>query len=136
MILLHVLQLLEDEGLGTIDQDLFYGKAPIVDGESKTGVVIFERGGNVNHRNTGLVQTFDMHSRHQFDTYAADQLEKILEKFQELWPTCTLPQVPQYSTKTYENTTINPITNVENLGLDEEGRNVYRLSGEVIYRKG
>ena len=132
MILLHLLKFLEDEGHGTIDTDLFYNKMPL----NTNGVTIFERGGTVTHRNTGAVQSFDLYSRHQFDTHAAHALEAIMETFQETWPTCTLPEVPQYSTKTYENTTINPITNVENLGLDEEGRNVFRLSGEVIYRKG
>ena len=132
MILLHVLKFLDDEGHGTIDTDLFWEHMPL----DKDGVTIFSRGGVITHRNSKVNQAFDLYSRHQHNTYAADRLEKIWETFTEKYPTCTLPSVPGYSNKTYENTVIEPTTNVENLGFDEQGKTVFRLSGEVIYRKG
>lgn len=132
MIGLHLLKFLEDEGHGEIDTDLFWEKMPL----DKDGVTFFSRGGAITHRNNAVRQAFDLYSRHTHDTYAADALEKIWETFTENYPTCTLPAVPNYSNKTYEKTRIRPTLNVENLGMDEESKIVFRLSGEIIYVKG
>ena len=132
MITMHLLQFLSNEGHGTIDETLHWEKMPL----NKDGVAIFSRGDVVTQRNSRVAQAFDLYSRDTHDLYAADKLEKILETFWANQPTCTLPAVPQYSNKVYQNTIIQPITNVENLELDQEGKIVFRLSGRIIYEKG
>lgn len=131
MIGLHVLKLLADNDLGTIDTDLFWESMPL----DKDGVTIFSRGGTITKFGSRRQQMVDFYSRHQWDTYAADKLEKIHELFIEEYATCTLPAVPGYSTKVYENTSILPLGNVENLGKDEENKTVFRMSATIIYNK-
>lgn len=131
MIGLHVLKLLEDEGLGTIDTDLFWETMPL----DKDGVTIFSRGGAITRFGSRRQQSVDFYARDKFDTHAADKLEKIHELFIDKYPTCTLPAVPSYSTKVYEKTTILPQGNVDNLGKDEENQTVFRMSATIIYDK-
>lgn len=131
MIALHTLQLLQDEGLGTIDTDLFWETMPL----NKDGVTIFSRGGAITKFGSRRQQNVDFYSRHKLDTQAADKLEKIHELFIAKYPTCTLPAVPRYSNKVYERTTILPQGNVDNLGKDEENQTVFRMSATIIYDK-
>lgn len=135
MILMHILQFLSDEGHGTIDTNLFWETMPLEGGVAKDGVAIFSRGGPLTYRNNVVTQSFDLYSRHENDLIAADKLEKIWETITKTWPTLTLPTVPKYSNKTYENTTIHPTANIENIGKDEENKTVFRFSADVIYRK-
>lgn len=131
MISMHILQFLADEGHGTIDETLHWEYMPL----DKNGVTIFSRGGEITQRNSRVTQAFDLYSRHKHNLYAADALEKIWQTFTDNYPTCTLPAVPNYSNKVYLNTVIQPIGNVENLGLDEENKLVFRLAAQVIYEK-
>ena len=133
MIALHLLQLLEDEGFGTIDDKsggLFYEKLPL----GAVGVAIFSRGGPMGkgRRNE---QSFDLYARGANDLLGADKLEKIKEYFEQNETTCQLPIVPGLSNKIYSSATVEMTDNVENLGLDENDRVVFRLSGRVNYNK-
>lgn len=131
MITLHILQLLEDNGLGVINQDLFWEKLPL----NKNGVGIFSRGGDMVYARNRAVQSFDLYSRGDNDLLGADKLEKIWQYFVEDSNPCTLPIVPDISNKKYKNARIVPTANIENLGLDETDRLVFRLACEIIYNK-
>lgn len=128
MITLHLLQQLEADGFGTIDQSLFWDKLPM----QTEGVYIVDRG-SPYVRGTRLTQAFDLYSRGSNDLIGADNLEKILEWMLDNYVTCDLPLVPEFSNKEYKNCMILPTSNVENVGQDETDRLVWRVSGQISY---
>ena len=134
MIALHILKLLEDEGFGTIDTDLFFEEAPLDgQGKPKQGVWIVERGTTIsrlNHR----TQNFDIYSRYTNKLTGYKKLEAILDFLQEAYgDVCELPAVPPYSSTVYENVSIEPTSSVENVGTDENDKIVRVISGTVRY---
>lgn len=131
MITLHLLQLLEDDGFGTIDDSLFWEKLPL----NKNGVAIFSRGGPTERGRNRQAQNFELYSRGETDLLGADKLEKILEFMSENYTQCDLPIVVGKSNKLYRKVQITPTSNVQNLGQDENDRVVFSLSAQVIYRK-
>lgn len=133
MVALHLLQYLKDNGFGTaIDTDLFYEKLPL----DKNGVAIFSRGGPRAYGRRSAVQRFDLYSRGTSDLTGADKLDKIATFFQDSYDeTCELPTVPGVSNRQYSKARITEIDNVENIGLDENDRVIFRLGAQVIYEK-
>lgn len=133
MVTLHILQLLEDEGFGTIDaieNGLYWEKMPL----NGKGVGIYSRGTELR-RGLRTSQAFDLYSRGTSDLLGADKLEKIKEFFDSTYGTlCDLP-VTAKSNKLYTKVKIENTSNVDNLGLDENNRIVFRLSAEVTYSK-
>ena len=136
MIALHLLKLLEDEGFGTIDQDLFFEEAPLdKQGNPKNGVWIVERGTAVT-RFTHQTQNFDIYSRYTDKITGYKKLGDILDFLQEAYDeVCTLPAVPPYSNAVYENTRIVPTSSVENVGVDENNKIVRVISGSITYER-
>lgn len=137
MITLHLLQLLSDEGFGTIDENLFFEKLPGKGSgnELATGISIYSRGFPVVRGNR-LGQNFDLYSRGTDDLTGADVLEQILTFLLDSYgTTCTLPAVPGYSQTEYQNVILMPTSNVENVGQDETDRVIFRLAGQIKYKK-
>lgn len=136
MIALHILKLLQDEGFGTIDTDLFFEEAPLDgNGVPKQGVWIVERGTAVDRFNT-QTQNFDIYSRYTNKLTGYKKLQDILDYLQEAFSeVCTLPIVPPYSSEVYENVRIQPTSSVENAGIDENAKIVRVISGVVQYQK-
>ena len=136
MIALHILKLLENEGFGTIDTDLFFEEAPLDgQGKPKQGVWIVERGASVNRFNT-QTQSFDIYSRYTNKLTGYKKLEGILDFLQEAYgEVCELPAVPPYSSTVYENVRIEPTSSVENVGTDVDNKIVRVISGTVQYSK-
>lgn len=134
MIALHILKLLENEGFGTIDTDLFFEEAPLDgSGVPRQGIWIVERGTSVNRFNT-QTQNFDIYSRYTNKLTGYKKLEAILDYLQEAYgDVCTLPAVPPYSSTVYENVRITPTSSVENVGVDENNKIVRVISGTVQY---
>lgn len=133
MITLHVLQLLEDQGFGTIDAEvdgLFWEVMPI----NATGVAIFSRGTELS-RSLRNAQSFDLYARGTSNLRGADKLEKIKEYIENNFVQCDLPLTPK-SNKQYTHVTLEMTSNVENLGLDEQDRLLFRVSGIATYNKG
>lgn len=130
MVTLHILQLLQDNGFGTIDTDLFWEKLPL----GKSGVAIISRGGPVTYGRRNIGQNFDLYSRGTTDLLGAHKLEKIQEFFADNYPTCDLPVTPK-SNKQYKKVRIMPREVVTNLGQDENDRVIFVTSAQVIYQK-
>lgn len=130
MITLHFAQLLENEGFGTLDTDIFWEKLPI----DIDGIFVISRGGTsfINNRAT---QAFDIYSRHANALLGADKLEKIWEFVTEDGVVCDLPPIPNVSHKEYKRVRIIPQSNLENLGEDEAGRKIWRWSYQLNYIK-
>jgi hypothetical protein len=133
MITLHLLQLLKDNGFGTaIDEDLFFEKLPL----GKNGIAIFSRGGESAYGRRTSAQRFDLYSRGDSDLSGYNNLENIKTFFQDSYAElCTLPSVPSMSNRQYQKARITVIDNVENVGLDENDRVIYRLGATIIYQK-
>lgn len=132
MISLHLLQYLEDNGFGTLDTDLFFEKLPL----GKTGIAIFSRGGERSYGRFRGAQNFDLYCRGTSDLNGADKLDKIATFFAGNYDNlCDLPIVPGVSNRQYKKARITTIDNVENLGLDENDRILFRLGAQVIYEK-
>lgn len=136
MIALHILKLLENEGFGTIDSDLFFEEAPLDgQGKPKQGCWIVERGTSVNRFNT-QTQNFDIFSRFSNKLTGYKKLEAILEYLQEAYgEVCELPAVPPHSSTVYGNVRIEPTSSVENVGTDVDNMIVRVISGTVQYSK-
>lgn len=135
MITLHLLQLLENQGFGTIGTDLYYQKAPIVSGVEKEGMWIVDRPSATTRRNI-KVQQFDIYSRYTDPVVGDRKLQAILDYLeQSSTKPCTLPTVDGYSTTQYTNIRLTPLTSLENVGTDETGKIVRVISGEIRYNK-
>ena len=134
MVTLHILQLLEDEGFGTIDTDLFWEDIPVdSNGDPKNGVWIVPRGAPVSIYNT-TIQPFDIFSRYSNKVTGSKKLEDILEYLKTAFTeVCELPIVPPYSLTNYYDVTITPESGIENVGSDEQDKVVRVISGKVKY---
>lgn len=136
MILLALLKQLEIDGKGEIDTDLFYEAIPIgQNGKPKQGSWITSRGTAVS-RVSVYIQAFDIYFRYDDKLAAAKKAQDILEYLEQAYSDiCTLPAVEEYSSPEYTNVRVVPVSGVESLGMDEQGRVVFLVSGEVRYNK-
>lgn len=133
MITLHLLEYLKDNGFGTaIDTDLFFEKMPV----GKNGVAIFSRGGEGNYGRAKCIQRFDLYCRGTSDLTGYDKLDKIRTFFAASYDSlCELPPVDGVSDRQYSKARITVMDNIENLGLDENDRVLFRLGASIIYDK-
>ena len=131
MITLHILQLLQDNGFGVIDTDLFFEKLTL----DKKGLYITSRGSSMS-RGTRQAQAFDIYARGANDVDGAKKLEQVIEFLKEAYAdVCTLPIVPSISLTRYTNCSIQPTSNIESAGLDANNRIIYVISGQINYNK-
>lgn len=137
MVTLHILKLLENNGFGVIDQDLFFEEASLDgNGDPKEGLWIVTRGSAVN-RYSVTVQAFDIYSRYANKLTGYKKLEDILHFLQAAYgEVCELPTVEPYSNTIYKNVRLTPTSGVENVGADENNKIVRVISGEVQFNKG
>ena len=136
MVTLHIAKLLEDEGFGTIDTDLFWEDVPVnKNGVPKEGVWIVPRGAALTRLNSTL-QSFDIYSRYTNKVTGSKKLEDILDYLQEAYSdVCELPAVPPYSSTRYYDVQIEPVSGIENVGTDEQDKVVRVISGQIKYKK-
>lgn len=137
MVSLHIAKLLEDEGFGTLDTDLFWEEVPLDSkGNPKNGVWVVPRGAPLTRFNV-TTQAFDIYSRYSNKVTSSKKLEDILDYLQEAFEeVCELPTVPPYSTTRYYDARITPVSGIENVGSDEQDKVVRVISGEIQYKKG
>lgn len=131
MVNLHILKLLEANGFGTIDIDLFFEKLTL----DKKGLYIVSRGGSMN-RGIRRVQAFDIYSRGYNDVEGSQRLADVLEFLRESYGNvCELPILAGVSETIYKNVAIEPTSNIESVGLDAQNKMNYVISGQVTYDK-
>lgn len=128
MITLGILKRLEDNGLGTIDENLFWEKLTL----DKVGVYITSIGNN-RTRGQRRVQSFTIYSRGANDVSGYKKLKQIINFLNSSYEACTLPAVPPIYTEPIQNVTIMPLGTIENAGLDSHDRIVWSVTGEIIY---
>lgn len=132
MVTLHLLEYLAQNGFGTLDTDLFFGKVPL----DKTGVAIFPRGGETAYGRGRSLQRFDLYSRGVTDIQSAYKLEQIRLFFSDTYDElCDLPTITGVSNIVYKKARITEIDNIETIGLDDSDRLIFRLGAQVIYEK-
>lgn len=134
MVTLHVLKLLEDNGFGTIDTDLFWEEAPLnANGDPAKGVWIVSRAAPLSRVNV-TTQPFDIYARfgNKLETHSI--LENILHFLQDQYgETCELPTVTPYSETLYTNVRLTPTSGIERTGTDQQDMIVMSISGQVQY---
>ena len=132
MVTLHLLKLLEENGFGIIDIDLFFEKLTL----DKKGLYIVSRGGNIS-RGSRNVQAFDIYSRGYNDVEGAIKLKEVLNFLQQSYGTvCKLPILSGISETIYDNVAIEVTSNIENVGLDANNKMNYVITGQVTYDIG
>lgn len=128
MITLSLLQFIEDNGLGTIDSDLFWQNIGI----DSEGVYIANIG-QAQTRGTRRVQRYELYSRNSSKLEGLRKLESIIDLINASYNVCDLPAVPDYNINSYHNITLLPLSTPTRVGEDANGRIIWSTSGEIIY---
>jgi hypothetical protein len=131
MITLAFLKLLENEGLGTIDVDLFFQKLTL----DKKGIYIADIGDPVA-RGARDSQSYELFARGDSDV---DGYKRLLEirKFilAESTNICELPAVPPITSEGYTNVELLKPSTLTNVGLDDNNRIIYSMTGTILFKE-
>lgn len=132
MITLHFLQLLANNGLGTIDTDLFFQKLTL----DEVGVYITNIG-DPSPRGQRTVQSYELLARGENDLDGGVKLDNIRDFLIASYSgVCELPAVPDLSDKIYKNVTLTRPSTITTVGLDANNLTIYSITGSIIYLKG
>src|SRR5690606_28856156 len=113
MIVLSVLQQLSDDGYGTVNQDLQVGTLPLTpDGKARNGIAVTARGVPVTRLNVNI-QGLDFYIRNSNPLTAITAAQDLQEYLKEAFGAiCDLPACPPYTTATYSNVMITPVSSI------------------------
>lgn len=131
MITLSLLKFIENNGLGAIDQNLFWQKLTL----DKVGIYIADIGQTKERGGRNVVQ-FELYSRGNDDVDGYKRLQAILDLLNNNYVVCNLPSVQngsQVITEGFSNVTIMPPSSISNYGLDSQGRIIYSATGTLYY---
>lgn len=131
MITLSLLKFIENNGLGVIDQNLFWQKLTL----DKVGIYIADIGQTKERGGRNIVQ-FELYSRGSNDVDGYKRLQAILDLLNNNYVVCDLPSVQngsQVITEGFSNVTIMPPSSISNYGLDSQGRIIYSATGTLYY---
>lgn len=131
MITLSLLKFIENNGLGVIDQDLFWQKLTL----DKVGIYIADIGQTKERGGRNIVQ-FELYSRGSNDVDGYKRLQAVLDLLNNNYVVCNLPSVQngsQVITEGFSNVTIMPPSSISNYGLDSQGRIIYSATGTLYY---
>lgn len=131
MITLSLLKFIENNGLGVIDQNLFWQKLTL----DKVGIYIADIGQTKERGGRNVVQ-FELYSRGSNDVDGYKRLQAVLDLLNNNYVVCALPSVQNGSkvvTEGFSNVTIMPPSSISNYGLDSQGRIIYSATGTLYY---
>lgn len=131
MITLSLLKFIENNGLGVIDQNLFWQKLAL----DKVGIYIADIGQTKERGGRNVVQ-FELYSRGSDDVDGYKRLQAVLDLLNNNYVVCALPSVQSGSgviTEGFSNVTIMPPSSISNYGLDSQGRIIYSATGTLYY---
>lgn len=126
MVTLQLIKLLENNGFGTIDEDLFWEKM----GVGEEGLYISDLGSSNNFGSRKSV-TYQIYSRGKTDVEGYKQLEKVMDFINNHFTACNLPAVPPIIDYEYRNVTLMPTSSISSAGEDINGRMIYSLTGQI-----
>lgn len=127
MITLALLKLLEAKGFGTIGKDLFWQK--ILVGQS--GLYIVNLGDGESERGKRRHQRYELYSVGDNDVSSLKKLEAVADYLRKSYD--QLNELPGDSGDQYRFVVVKPPSAVSNLGLDNQGRVIYSITGTIIY---
>lgn len=127
-ITLSLLKLLEDNGFGKIDENLFWEKL----GLGLDGLYIADIG-SAQDRTTAPSTMYELYSRAKDDFEAYQQLQTVRDFLERSYTTCNLPAVPPYTDEGFSGVTIMPPSTVSNNGIGEDGHIIYSITGRIYY---
>ena len=128
MITLALLKFLEDNGLGTIDTDLFWQNI----GLDSEGVYIVNIG-QAQQRGTRRAQRYELYARSKSKLDGLKKLEAIIDFINGSYQVCSLPAVAKYGVNRFDNITLLPLSTPTRVGEDTNGRIIWSTSGTIIY---
>lgn len=133
MITLNLLKLLELNGFGNIDEDLFWEKLAL----GNDGVFILSLG-DTAERGARRSCRFELYSRSKkSDVDGCRKLEQIVEFLNNSYSVCNLPAVTNRNNAVIapevKNVTIMPLGTVANNGLDSQNRVLWSVTGQIYY---
>ena len=128
MITLALLKFLEDNGLGTIDTDLFWQNI----GLDSEGVYIVNIG-QAQQRGTRRAQRYELYARSKSKLDGLKKLEAIIDFINGSYQVCSLPAVTKYGVNRFDNITLLPLSTPTRVGEDTNGRIIWSTSGTIIY---
>lgn len=128
MITIALLKFLEDHGIGTIDQDMFWQNI----GVDSEGLFIVNIG-QAQNRGTRRVQRYEIYVRNKSKLDGLKMLESVIELINNSYSVCELPAVPDYEVPAYGNITLMPLSTPTRVGEDANGRIIWSTSGNIIY---
>lgn len=131
MITLSFLKLLENEGFGEIDVDLFFQKLTL----DEKGIYIADIGDPVP-KGTRDTQSFELYARGINDVDGYKKLTEIRQfLIREYSNICDLPAVPPITTTGYTNVELSRPSTITNVGLDDTNRIIYAMTMTIIYKE-
>ena len=131
MITLSFLKLLEDEGFGTIDVDLFFQKLTL----DKKGLYIADIGDPVA-KGARDTQSYELFARGDNDVDGYKLLIQIRKFLVDNYSNiCELPAVSPITTEGYTNVELSKPSTITNVGLDDNNRIIYSMTGTIIYKE-
>lgn len=128
MVTLSILKLLENNGFGEIDKDLFWEKL----GLNETGLYISDIGSSQS-RTAKRSTTYEIFSRGESDVEGYMILEKVSDFLNSLFDFCRLPSVPPITDYGYHGVSFLPVSTISNVGVDINGRVIYSITGQVYW---
>lgn len=126
MITLALLKHLETQGFGTIGRELFWQK--ILVGQS--GLYIVNLGAGEAQHLRRRQQRYELYSVADDDVVSLKQLEAVAGYLTRSYD--KINELSDGETK-YRFVVVKPPSTVSNLGLDNQGRVIYSITGTIIY---
>ena len=136
MITLSLLKQMQTDGVGTLDSDLWHLEIPINGtGTPVNGLWILPRGTTVSRYNVNI-QAVDIYVRNNNKNTALKKANQVLQYLKDSYSDiCELPSYPPIFNTTYSNVTIEPTSGVDFLGVDENRKFIFVVSGEIRFQE-
>lgn len=142
-VALHFIQYLQDNGIGTIQDDLWYGELPLYDQYETNidAIAVVESGGGLFRKQAYDVLELDIWGRGANGKWPimAERLQAIID----LLKSNCCPELPIVASgccpddgHTFDYIYMKPLSGVENLGTDSEHSMLYRVRVQIKYKKG
>jgi hypothetical protein len=128
VLTLSILQFLQNNGFGTIDQDLFWEKL----GLGRDGLYISDLGASQS-RTTRPNTGYSIYCRAKDDLTAYAKLQEVADFIRASYGVCNLPAAEGYTDDGFGGVTLMPPSTISNNGQDENGRVIYSITGQVYY---
>lgn len=130
MVTLSLLKLLENNGFGRIDENLFWEKM----GLGENGLYISDIGGS-NNRGARRTVTYQIYCRGSSDVDGYQRVQAVADFLTRSEAICNLPAVPPITDYGYGGVTLLPTSSISAVGTDISGRMIYSITGQLYYRE-